>query len=83
MPPQKQSKSKPVVTMHLLIDKDEILYIYVSMQTVVTCSSVDTDGCTDNLCLHGNCVDGTNGYDCVCFDGFHGIHCDLGKINIM
>ena len=52
-PRQNQSKSTPWVTIHLLIDKEgEILYIYVSMETVVICCSIDIG--VRNLCLHGN-----------------------------
>ena len=27
-------------------------------------------------CVNGYCVDGTNSYFCVCFDGFTGMNCD-------
>ena len=38
--------------------------------------SVDVNECESSPCVHGNCNDEVNGYNCDCEDDWVGTHCN-------
>ena len=44
-----------------------------------TCHVSDIDDCSPNPCVHGNCTDQVNGYQCTCDGGYEGTNCDSGR----
>ena len=43
---------------------------------------LDVNDCVDVTCQNrGSCLDGIDGFTCVCVDGFSGENCQIGKIS--
>ena len=42
----------------------------------------DNYECSPNPCVHGNCIDLINIYQCNCPPDYQGVHCDTGNIAI-
>lgn len=40
--------------------------------------ATDINDCGSSPCLHGNCSDGVNRYECHCLDGYTGLNCETG-----
>ena len=43
----------------------------------------DIDECESNPCVHGKCQNGDNNYKCICEPGYTGIHCEIGKSQLI
>ena len=42
----------------------------------------DIDDCSPDPCSYGTCLDGVDGYRCVCLVGYTGTRCDISKLYI-
>lgn len=41
---------------------------------------IDVNDCKENPCLNGGtCIDGINNYQCICKEGWEGVHCNISK----
>ena len=40
---------------------------------------LETDNCSPNPCVNGNCINQVGNYMCACPAGWSGINCDAGK----
>ena len=40
---------------------------------------LDLNECQDLPCVHGSCKDGINDYNCICYPGYTGKDCEIGK----
>ena len=72
---QKDGRDRTAKSVSLRIS----LITSVSLRIVRQCNVValsDIDECDSSPCQHGECKDGDNMYECVCHDGWTGIHCD-------
>lgn len=45
-------------------------------------SLTDIDECASNPCVHGDCNDHVNRYECICHEGYTGINCEIGKLGL-
>ena len=51
------------------------------MTKIVTSSSdQEVNQCKPDPCIHGNCFYGTDGYLCICDDGYGGTDCEQSKL---
>ena len=41
-------------------------------------SYLDINECQPDLCVHGNCTNQINGYNCTCNAGYYGKNCATG-----
>ena len=41
--------------------------------------TIDVDECATGICQNGGCVNTNGGYQCLCYNGYEGVNCEIGE----